>query len=124
VELALLVILLMCSDHERLRVIVRCTHLEGLKFINHLFAHLDNVFKSLCNIVMSSVVLMIQYIKVSSAYNFTWNETVEGRSLIYNKNKRGPRTEPWGIPICAVQLEKVTTVPLWFLPRTVKRVIA
>jgi len=34
---------------------------------------------------------MILYIRVSSAYSFAWDETVEGRSL---KNKRGPRTEP------------------------------
>ena len=77
---------------------VRCTHLEGLKLINHLLAHSDKVFKSLCKIVMSSAELMILYIKVSSAYSFTWDGTIIGRSLMYNRNKRGPRTEPWGTP--------------------------
>ena len=40
---------------------VRCTHLEGLKLINHLLAHSDKVLKSLCKIVMSSAELMILY---------------------------------------------------------------
>ena len=47
---------------------------------------------------MSSVVLMILYIEVSSTYNFTWDETIEGRSLMYNKNKNDPKTEYWGTP--------------------------
>lgn len=39
--------------------------------------------------------LMILYIKVLLAYSFTWDATVEGRPLMYNKNKRGPRTKPY-----------------------------
>jgi len=32
-------------------VIVRCTHLKGLKLINHLLAHSDKVFKSLVKLL-------------------------------------------------------------------------
>ena len=35
----------------------------------------------------------------SSANNLKLKKSVEfGRSLMYNKNKVGPRTEPWGTP--------------------------
>ena len=44
---------------------------------------------------MSSDELMILYIEVSSAYSFTWDKTVEGRSLMYNRNNRGI---PWDKP--------------------------
>ena len=35
---------------------------------------------------------------VSSAKSLTLDSTTSGRSFIYIKNKRGPRTEHWGTP--------------------------
>ena len=37
--------------------------------------------------------------QVSSAYNLVSNSEAKGKSLMYNKNKSGPRTDPWGTPI-------------------------
>ena len=33
----------------------------------------------------------------SNQFNY-WNRCKDGKSLVYNANKVGPRTEPWGIP--------------------------
>ncbi|KAH3859817.1 hypothetical protein DPMN_102638 [Dreissena polymorpha] len=35
---------------------------------------------------------------VSSAKRRTWDVTREGRSFMYRRKRRGPRTDPWGTP--------------------------
>ena len=36
---------------------------------------------------------------MSSANSLVRSNDAQGRSLIYNKNRRGPSTDPWGTPI-------------------------
>ena len=41
---------------------------------------------------------MVRYTAVSSANRPTWDCTLSGRSLMYSRNKTGPRTELCGTP--------------------------
>ena len=41
---------------------------------------------------------MVRYTAVSSANRPTWDCTLSGRSLMYSRNRVGPRTEPCGTP--------------------------
>ena len=45
---------------------------------------------------------------VSSAKSLTLDSTSSGRSFIYIKNKRGPRTEPWGTPALVLPQDEDT----------------
>ena len=48
--------------------------------------------------IESSGWFMVRYIAVSSANRQTWDCTLSGRSLMYSRNRIGPRTESCSTP--------------------------
>ena len=44
------------------------------------------------------MLVTVRYTAVSSANNLTWDWMFSGRSLMYNRKRSGPSTEPWGTP--------------------------
>ena len=56
--------------------------------------------RSFCSVAESSLVLMVLHSKLSSAKSLMCVplEMLESMSLMYARNRRGPRTVPWGTP--------------------------
>ena len=73
-------------------------HFLALNCICQLSCHSESVFKSVCKRSTSESSWMGRYITQSSANKRTSDVILSGRSFIYAKNKRGPRTVPWGTP--------------------------
>ena len=75
-------------------------HLSGRKVICHVDSHCSRASRSCCNWMQSSCVFMGRKIKLSSANSLVEEpaEMDSGRSLIYSKKRRGPRTVPCGTP--------------------------
>ena len=76
----------------------RTKHFLALNCICQLSCHSESVFKSVCKRSTSESSWMGRYITQSSANKRTSDVILSGRSFIYAKNKRGPRTVPWGTP--------------------------
>ena len=53
---------------------------------------------SFCNRVQSSTELIVQYKRISSAYNLIFEVTFKGISLTKHRKRRGAKTVPWGKP--------------------------
>ena len=79
-------------------VICRTWHLDGLKFMPHLFPHISRMWRSFCRVIDSPSQLIARYMTVSSAKSLTLDLTWSGRSFIYARKSMGPRTEPSGTP--------------------------
>ena len=64
------------------------------------FNQLTRCFKSVLTSLFSFLIELLRYkILVSSAKWWTLQNFIAWlRSFIYNKNRRGPRTDPWGTP--------------------------
>ena len=85
----------------RLLVIRICSHLSGLsglKTICHSLSHSCRWLRSVCSDAAFCWSRMTLYRWQSSAKSRTEEETLEGRSLMYTKNRRGPSTVPCGTP--------------------------
>ena len=65
----------------------------------HVLDHSSIWYKSFCSISESYSSLIVLKSFVSSAKFLTYDSTTEGKSLMYDKNKSGPITLPWGIPL-------------------------
>ena len=73
-------------------------HLLGLKCISQVFSHCSSFCRSCCKVWESFLLVTVRFTAVSSANSLTCELIFSGRSFMYNKNKIGPRTEPWGTP--------------------------
>ena len=73
-------------------------HLPGLNSISQVLSQCWRDFKSGWSTWLSCMLVTVRYTAVSSANNLTWDWMFSGRSLMYNKKRSGPRTEPWGTP--------------------------
>ena len=77
-------------------------HFSFLKFSEILFAliQFSRLFRSIVTNLLRFLIDLRKYNKlVSSGKWWTLQDFVAWlRSLIYSKNNRGPRTDPWGIP--------------------------
>ena len=80
------------------RVICSTWHLLGLNSISQSFSQISSLWRSCWRVWQSALLLIVKYTTVSSANNLTSEWMFSGRSLIYKRNKIGPKTEPWGTP--------------------------
>ena len=88
-------------------------HLEALKSICQIFSHSPNAARSCCNGSLSCWLVIGQKRSVSSANIRAFELLVtSGRSLIYARNKSGPRTVPWGTP------DRTSALDEWQLSRS------
>ena len=71
----------------------RTWHLEGLKFMSHIFSHFSKLNLLFWKIWPSVCELRARYIVVPSAKSLTLDLTCSGKSLIYTRKRIGPRTE-------------------------------
>ena len=81
-----------------LRVTVAKRHVLLLKLVCQDFAQFSNESISFCNAKTSAEVFISRYSMQSSANNLTCDVILSTMSFIYNKNRSGPRTVPWGTP--------------------------
>ena len=58
----------------------------------------SSFWRSCCRVLQSFLLLTVKNIAVSSAKSLTCEWICSGRSFIYNKNRIGPKTDPWGTP--------------------------
>ena len=70
----------------------------ALNFIPHVEAQFSKDLRSFSNLNWSGRERILRYSRQSSAKSLTWDDTTSGRSLIWIKNKSGPKTVPWGTP--------------------------
>ena len=82
-------------EWKRIKLVLRILSANLLDFI-----HSATAFSSWFNFTSRSFrFLQEQYMLVSSANKWkVSNFEALGKSLIYNKNNKGPRTDPWGTP--------------------------
>ena len=80
------------------RVIWITWHLPGLSSISQVLSQCWRDSKSDWSTWLSCMLVTVRYTAVSSANNLTWDWMFSGRSLMYNRKKSGPSTEPWGTP--------------------------
>ena len=64
--------------------------------MSHLSAHCSRLDKSNCNMSASCEVVIRRYNRQSSANNQQVELMQPGRSFIYNKMSKGPKTDPRG----------------------------
>ena len=106
-----------CVDCFRLLVILISSHLSGLKCIFQSASQSCSLFRSSCRDAASSSVLMGRYKRQSSAKRRALAWTLDGRSLMYARNSRGPSTVPWGTPdVTGAELDDLpSTTTFWVL---------
>ena len=82
------------------RVNRRSLHLSGRKDICHLCSHCSRASMSRWRSMQSSLVFIGRKIKLSSAKSLVEviGEMDSGRSFMYSRKSRGPRTVPCGTP--------------------------
>ena len=85
---------------ERDLVKRRSLHLSGLNFICHFVSHCSRASMSCWRCRQSSLVLIGRKSKLSSANSLVeeQGDMDSGRSFMYSKKRRGPRTVPCGTP--------------------------
>ena len=66
--------------------------------MSHSSSHLAKASRSACSDLASFGDLILRSTAVSSANSLVFDLTREGRSLMYARNRHGPRTEPCGTP--------------------------
>ena len=100
----------------RLLVILISSHLSGLKCICQSASQSCSLLRSSCRDSASSSVLMRQYKRQSSAKRRALAWTLDGRSLMYARNSRGP-TVPWGTPeVTGAEVDDLpSTTTFWVL---------
>ena len=81
-----------------LLVIWMTSHLDGLNDICHFCCHSSREARSDCRTSVSAGLSILLYSNVSSANNLAVEWTASGRSLMYARKSRGPKTLPWGTP--------------------------
>ena len=75
-------------------------HLSTLNSISHLASHLPRASRSCCRRLVSFLSVMSRYNTQSSAKSLTLLLVIDScRSLMYARNKTGPRTVPCGTPL-------------------------
>ena len=75
-------------------------HLSTLNSISHLASHLPSASRSCCRRLVSFLSVMSRYNTQSSAKSLTLLLVIDScRSLMYTRNKTGPRTVPCGTPL-------------------------
>ena len=87
-----------CLIGVRARVISSTWHLRGLNYISQSFPLISSLWRSCWRVWQSALLFIVNYTAVSSEYSLTSEWMFSGRSLIYKRNKIGPKTEPWGTP--------------------------
>lgn len=76
-----------------------CVDFVSLSFILPLFVQLFTMFAALCSLLVDSLMLSpVARIAVSSANVAILTSVVLGTSLVYSRNKTGPKTLPCGTP--------------------------
>jgi hypothetical protein len=70
------------------------SHFFGLNCMSHRSSQSWSLFRSLCNLAWSSGVLILLYIRQSSAKSLVVDDTDDDRSLMKIKESSGPRTVP------------------------------
>ena len=87
------------STEDLFLVIRRSWHFWGWKLMSHCLSHCWSASKSDCRSAASWWVWISLYMRQSSANNLVLDERTHlGRSCMYIRNNRGPRTVPWGTP--------------------------
>ena len=77
-------------------------HVLTLYEVENIFHITDQsieLFTTLCNCVNSAMLVNILYIFASWAKSFFVGLVTDGKSLMKIRNRIGPRTLPWGIPL-------------------------
>ena len=79
---------------------LRSLHLSGRNFICQVVSHCSRASMSFWSCKQSSLVVIGRKIKLSSANSLVEEpgDMDSGRSFIYSKKRRGPRTVPCGTP--------------------------
>ena len=78
--------------------ILMTLHFDGLNLLSHFFSQLSSAFRSSCNCILSLVLQISLYNKLSSEKRQTSDSMWLGMSLMYVKNNKGPSTVPCGTP--------------------------
>jgi hypothetical protein len=66
--------------------------------VSHFFSQLSSAFRSSCNCILSLVLQISLYNKLTSAKRRTSDSVWLGMSLMYVKNNKGPSTVPCSTP--------------------------
>ena len=66
--------------------------------IPHLSAQISSCSKSVCSFCWSWLFLIVLYSRQSLENSLTDDVTLSGRSLMWHRNRIGPKTVPWGTP--------------------------
>ena len=83
-------------------------HFSGWNLKSHVCDQDINLFRSSCRPKESSLVLIRHQILVSSANILMLLMIQVGNSFTNSRNRRGPRTDPWGTPLnTAAQLDNL-----------------
>ena len=77
----------------------KCLHFLKLKIIFHSTDQSIELLTAHCNCVTSAMLVSVWYIFASSAKSFLRAWITSGRSFMKIRNRIGPRTLPWGIPL-------------------------
>ena len=109
------------SGRDSINLIVKSitSVFKGLKFINHYAVQFTSMRKSWLIIPSMSLIVAAELNnELSSANNLVRLRSDSAISLIYTKNNRGPRTEPWGTPASTLlKLDEVFLMTTFcFLP--------
>ena len=77
-----------------------CLVTSGLNDISHWYAQLEILIKLQLNVAMMTDWYheQLKKIEVLSAKSLAVDDRFLDKSLIYTKNNRGPKTDPWGMP--------------------------
>ena len=89
-----------------------CLHFLKLKSIFHSTDQFIELLTAHCNCVTSAVRFTVWYIFASSAKSFLRAWITNGRSFMKIRNKIGPRTLPWGIPLVTFAFFFICSRPL------------
>jgi len=80
----------------------------------HSFAHSHNLSRLVCNFksILLPLIIQLEYSLTSFAYSFTMtpSENTLIKSLIYRRNKAGPRQLPWTTPLIIFISDKVVPI--------------
>ena len=79
----------------------RPSDVQGLtlrRIKSHIRSHSWSMSRLFWSFAVYSCPCTVKYTAVSSANKWTGDCKLSGRSLMYSKNKMGPRTDPWGAP--------------------------
>ena len=98
--------------------ILKMLHFVALNLMPQVFAHFSRLCRSCCRVIWSWKVLISLYSRQSSANRRTWEETAAGRSFMWQRKRRGPRTVPCGTPESTVVVlelmpSRTTFIVLW-----------